>query len=222
MKSKFVTIIVFTLVFSVSAAIVVGSSVINRRTGISSAEVVTTAADITTLKGETVSPETTAVNDNGPGNNIYEQILNQFLGYETVFSAQNVGGHNYNKGKVEYIIDGQTVTTVYETETTVNPDETTAEPLETTNVEENTVLDTTVAVDTTVSDTTDFITETETGADISETTGVETTVEPTDTTASDVDTTEPDFEETTAFPDETTEPVDNSQGEMVAEEKEEM
>lgn len=145
MKNKYLSIIIFTLAFAVSIVASVGAAVIDKK--MSAPEV--NENDITTINTIDSQPidssnETTSIgnNHNSNSNNLYNDIINQILGkdsiYETVLSPNNVGGKNNYTTEVLMELGGETVTIVFETETTsvettisdiTIPEETTREPV---------------------------------------------------------------------------------------------
>ena len=229
MKNKYRSMIIFTVAFALTVAISVICGTIGMKNNNTVNVAVTDpngSASINNLfspGGETDNKETdpNSINrhptGNGGVNSPYNEIMEQFKSHETVFNSSNVGGNNPIRGGVKYELDGQTVTTVYETETTTVRGETTATPETTTTPPDDTDKEpVTVAPPeiTTVPDTTS-VPETTTSPETTEVTTEDTTEA--STTEADSETETELTEETTGISDEetTAEPVDNSQTEVV-------
>ena len=210
MNNKHLTVIVFTIVLSISIAATVGSAVIDKK--INTVQTVDTKDSASqtkdTEKGNSeVIDSTTTLSDHHSAGNAYFDIIDQILDanthYETVLSPSNIGGKNPSSTDVAIDVDGETMTTVYETETTTIEEETTISPetsSEVTTVKEQEVIpDTPEIADTTtepVADTTTIESQTETILE-TETTIVQSSEETTGSTEIE----------------QSTEPIDNSQSE---------
>ena len=104
MKGKFYSIIAFTLSSSVAIAVAVASLAVDRRISTSvPSQITTSVTDSANDSGNATGPaETTAVGGHSNLGSIYEEILSQFKKYETVFSPNNVGGFNHNRGGLTF------------------------------------------------------------------------------------------------------------------------
>ena len=220
MKNNHLNVIIFTVAFALTVAIAVICGSISSNITPNQQGIVTDPSGSSPINNlfspggndnKETDPNTPQKKPTGNGgvNSPYNDIMQQFQSHETVFNSGNVGGNNPIRGGVKYELDGQTVTTVYETETTTirgetteapetttaPPKETEKEPVtvappETTKVPETTVApETTTAAPETTYDTQDTTTDTETETEAPETTGVaeeETTDEPVDNSQSEV------------------------------------
>ncbi len=223
MQNKHISAIIFTAAFALSVAITVSAGLVDRRINSNNAaesnvdglqNTMNTSDDKSSDNNLSDRADTTASHNTHV--DIFDQILSQFASHETVFSADSVGGSNSNRGGTKYVLDGETVTTIYETETTTIEGETIIDRDETT-VEETTVpKDTekppvTIApVETTSTPVTFPVTEPATDT-IPETT--ETTTHETETDGESTD--ETNIGEDTTGSDNVTDPVDNSQAEVI-------
>lgn len=221
MHNKHLSVIVFTVVFALAVAITVGAGVIDKRIN---AGIAAETSDVKDTNNNLENPDVTQNDDVGanntkPGSSNINDILNQILGqlgsHETAFGQGMVGGKNVNKGGEKYELEGEAVTTIYETETTTNENDTTIVPDE----------ETTVIVDTTTTDTTkepEVITTPETTVSpetepVTESVTDIVTEEITDTATDetvDVETTVGEEETTGEVEEDATEPVDNAQAEV--------
>lgn len=226
MNKNHLTAIVFTVSFALTVAITFGSAFIGNNNG----ENTVLTPDTTKNNNGFVDSEIDNSNlteslTTNTHIDILDQILDQFASYDTVFSWSNVGGNNVNGGGFEYILDGETVTTVFETETTGNGEETSSKEdttavtkpaPEVTDKEPVTVIpeETTILSPSTETDT-EPATEPETTD-----TSIDTDSEIVTDTDVDVDTTVAETYDTTTVTteadntEEITEPVDNSQAEI--------
>lgn len=218
MQNKYLSVIVFTVIFAVSVAATVGAGIIDKKIDNTDIQQVESSSSQDSASGETqddnetIVPDSTNISNSHTGNN-FQNILNQILNsesrYETVFGNSNVGGKNPHETDVIIELDGETATMVFETETTTAEDETTLSP-ETTAKVPTTKPDTTVPATTVTTTAPTPVTTVAVSTTVSpETTVVSTTVE--DTTTVDEETSTPsDSEES----DVSTEPIDNSQAEV--------
>jgi len=217
MQNKYLSVIVFTVIFAISVAATVGAAIIEKNSSDAdapyeeSSSIQTPIGNNSDSREETTNSNSSNAN-NSYGENNYQNILNQILNKdnnkETVFGNSNVGGKNPHETDVKFEFDGETVTMVFETETTTSEEETTVSP-DTAAKDPDPKPVTTVAVTTATTTAPPPVTT------VADTTTVspETTVE--STTADDSTTID---EETTLSPagdnESSTEPIDNSQAEV--------